>query len=133
MGLVRFSVSIDKFLVEKFDKVIKLEKYNNRSKAISDLINSYLVEKKVSVGDNVKIAGAVILVYDHHKRCLTEKLTDIQHDFTDIIISTQHVHLTHSKCLEIITVKGMYKNIKNLYNKLKAVKGVLNSRLIIAD
>jgi metal-responsive CopG/Arc/MetJ family transcriptional regulator len=43
MPLVRFSVSIEKELVKKFEKFLKLDNYKNRSKAITDLINNYLL------------------------------------------------------------------------------------------
>jgi len=54
---------------------------------------------------------------------------DIQHDFSANIISTQHVHLDHDNCLEIIAVKGLSKNIQILADALKVVKGVKHATL----
>lgn len=129
--LVRFSISVEKKIIDEFDKKIAEEGSNNRSKAISMLINRYLVEKKACSSCN--IAGAIGLVYDHHKRMLVENLTSIQHDYHDIIISSQHIHLTHELCFEIIVVKGKGKKIEELFNRLKNVNGIINSYLTLAS
>jgi CopG family nickel-responsive transcriptional regulator len=133
MPLVRFSVSIEKELVENFEKILKLDNYKNRSKAITDLINNYLLEKKISISGNPTVAGVITMVYNHHKRCLTEEITHLQHHFIDVIISTQHIHLNEEKCLEIVALKGKYDRINELYTKLKSLKGVINAKLIISD
>ena len=120
--LKRFSVSLNKNLLEKFDRHIKQNNYPTRSKAISDLICRELVKDEWIKGEMV--AGAVILVYDHHRRDIVNKLTGIQHDYHEIIISSQHVHLDRHNCFEIVIVKGKPKKIQNLANKLKSAKGV---------
>lgn len=121
-SLYRFGVSLEKKLINKFDKFIKEKKYTNRSEAIRDLIRQEFVKKEWSEGKEV--AGAITIIYDHHKRELASKLMDIQHNFQKTIISTQHIHLSHSNCLEIIAVKGSPKEVQNLADKLKSIKGV---------
>ncbi|MGB2600688.1 MAG: nickel-responsive transcriptional regulator NikR [Candidatus Omnitrophota bacterium] len=128
--LIRFGVSIDAELVEKFDSLIKKENYSNRSESIRDLIREKLVKKEWLSGKSV--AGTITLVYDHHKRELLNMLADIQHDFYHLIISSQHVHLDHDNCLEIIIVKGRPKEIQDLANKLRAIKGVKHGQLTTA-
>ncbi|NTU91273.1 MAG: nickel-responsive transcriptional regulator NikR, partial [Chlorobiaceae bacterium] len=102
--LYRFGISLDRELIEAFDRHIAEQRYQSRSEAIRDLIREELVTKKWTEGGIV--AGAIVMTYDHHKRELVNKLLDIQHDFHDIIISTQHVHLDHGNCLEVIAVRG---------------------------
>ena len=122
MSLVRFSVSLDEKLVQHFDARIKADHCPTRSKAVGDLIRSMLVQTEWRAGENV--AGALVLVYDHHKRDIVRKLTEVQHDCHDAIISTQHVHLDHDNCLEIIAVRGHPDEIAELVKRLKAVKGL---------
>lgn len=126
-GLIRFGVSLDSGLLKGFDKLLKEKGYTNRSEGIRDLIREQLVRKEWLEGE--KIAGAITLIYDHHKRELLNKITDTQHDFQKIIISTQHVHLDHSNCLEIIAVKGLAKDVQRLADTLKAIKGVKHGTL----
>ena len=126
-GLIRFGISLDKDLSEKFDQLIKDKAYNNRSEAIRDLIRQDLVQQQWQEGDEV--AGAITLIYDHHKKELLNKVTDIQHDFQKAIISAQHIHLDHHNCLEIIAVKGNSAEVEKLANTLKVVKGVRHTTL----
>ena len=53
-----------------------------------------------------EVAGAITLVYNHHHRELVNKLLGIQHNYQELIISAQYIHLDHNNCLEIIAVKG---------------------------
>jgi CopG family nickel-responsive transcriptional regulator len=120
--LRRFGVSLEKELLCKFDKLIAEKSYTNRSEAIRDLIREDLIKKQWQEGK--EIAGAITMIYDHHRRELVNKLMDIQHDFGRVIISTQHIHLDHDNCLEIIAVKGLAKKVQELADKLQSVKGV---------
>jgi len=125
--LVRFGVSLDQGLLTKFDQLARRKNYNCRSEALRDLIRKDLVEKQWQEGK--EIAGAITLIYDHHKRELVNKLMDIQHDFGNIIISAQHIHLDHDNCLEIIAVKGSSRDAQRLADNLKSVKGVKHGTL----
>lgn len=128
--VIRFGVSLDKDLSKKFDAHIRAKKYRNRSEALRDLIREELVRTEWLKGGEV--AGTVTLVYNHHKRELINKLTDIQHDFHSLIVSSQHVHLDHDNCLEIIVAKGKPEDIKNLSCRLQATKGVKFAALTAA-
>lgn len=125
--IARFGVSLDLELLVKFDRLIKTKSYTNRSEALRDLIRQELVKKEWLDADEV--AGAITIIYDHHSKELLEKVTDIQHDFQSLIISTQHVHLDHHNCLEIIAVRGNPKTVQVLADKLRAIKGVKHGTL----
>lgn len=125
--LARFSISLDKELLTKFDRQLQSDQYPTRSKAVADLIRDSFIKKQWATGKNV--AGVIILVYDHHKRDLTNKLTHIQHDFHHMIVSTQHIHLDHDNCLEIVVVKGKPCDVETLAGKLKGAKGVKHGSL----
>ena len=125
--LVRFGVSLGKELLEKFDDLIRRRKYTNRSEALRDMIRQELLKQEWEAGGEV--AGAITFIYDHHTRELLGKITDIQHDSQDVIISTQHIHLDHAHCLEIVAVKGRVKKVLKLADSLKAIKGVRHCAL----
>ena len=131
MGLVRFGVSIEKDLLYKFDNLCRKNNYANRSEAFRNLIRKELVGQEWRLGDEV--VGAVTLVYDHHKKELVNKLTDIQHNFQGLIISTQHIHLDHDNCLEIIAARGEAGKIKNMADTLRSVKGVKHGTLSMSS
>ena len=124
----RFGVSIESRLLGQFDSYIAANNYENRSEAIRDLIRKELVEEEWAKA-NEDIAGAIVIVYDHHKREVVDKLLDIQHDFHELIISSQHIHLDHDNCLEIIVVRGRMIQVNELAAKLKSIKGVKHASL----
>lgn len=125
--LVRFGVSLERELLNNFDKFVREKRYPNRSEALRALIRESLVKKEWIEGKEV--AGAITLVYDHHRRELVNTLTDIQHDFGQFVISTQHVHLDHNNCLEIVVVKGRSREVEQLAQKLKSTKGIKHGSL----
>jgi len=128
--LARFGVSIPKDLLEAFDEYIRRKHYANRSEAIRDLIRQKLVEEEWRESKE-EVAGVITYLYDHHKRELVDKLMDIQHDYFDRIITTQHIHVDHHRCLEVILVKGKANEIKELADKVQALKGVLHLNLTL--
>ena len=121
--LKRFGVSIEENLLSALDRYVRGKGYQNRSEALRDLVRKELVETAWE-DENEEVAGAIIMVYDHHRNDLVENLVNIQHDYHSIIISSQHVHLDHSNCLEIIAVKGKIKKVFDLEARLKVAKGV---------
>jgi Predicted transcriptional regulators containing the CopG/Arc/MetJ DNA-binding domain and a metal-binding domain len=128
-NLTRFSVSLPQNLLKNFDESIKFSQYSTRSKAIGDLISESLTRHSWS--EDGDVAGAIIFTYDHHKRDLTNNLTKIQHNYHHLIVSSQHVHLDHDNCLEIIVVKGKAKEAKKLTEELNAIKGISHSAVSV--
>lgn len=126
-GIIRFGVSLEKALLEQFDLLIRERQYTNRSEAIRDLIREELLKKEWI--EDQEVAGAIIYIYDHHQRDLLNKIIDIQHDHHDVIKSTQHIHLDHHNCLEVVAVKGRSGKVRKLADTLKALKGVRHGSL----
>jgi CopG family nickel-responsive transcriptional regulator len=123
--LARFGISIPKELLKAFDEYIEKKHYANRSEAIRDLIRQKLVEEEWKESKE-EVMGVIMYLYDHHKRELTDRLMEIQHNYYERIITTQHIHIDHAKCLEVILVKGRANEIKELAEKIQAQKGVLH-------
>jgi len=127
--LVRFGVSMDAELRAAFDGLIGRKGYANRSEAIRDLVRDRLVQADWDEGEG-PAAAALCLVYDHHTPELSGRLTRIQHDYSESIISTLHVHLSHRDCLEVIILKGKPRQLQELADRLIATRGVKHGRLV---
>ena len=129
-GTIRFGISIDDKLLDSFDRLIELKGYMNRSEAIRDLIRAALVELKWEGGEEETV-GTVTLVYNHHVRDLSDKLTEQQHTHHDQIISALHVHLDAHNCLEVLVVRGKAREVKKIADELIGVKGVKHGKLVM--
>ena len=130
-ALTRFSVSLDAALLERFDGQTRRAGYPTRSKAIADLMRESLVRGEWKSGHEV--AAAIVMVYDHHRHDLTHRLTEIQHDRQALIIASQHVHLDHHNCLEVVVVRGRPSEVEALSDRLRATKGVKYCSLAAAS
>ncbi len=130
--LQRFGISIEEDLLKRFDEEIVKKGYQNRSEAIRDLIRNHLVELEWK-DDKEEVAGTISLVYDHHTRGLADLLTELQHSYHQLILSTMHVHLDHHNCLEILVIKGKVKEANEVANQLLSVKGVLHGKLTVTS
>jgi len=130
MAIIRFGVSLDNILLERFDSLIEKKGYANRSEAIRDLIRDSLVmeEWESSAAETV---GTITIVYSHETRELTDTLTDLQHRYHSSIISAMHIHLDEHNCLEVIVVKGRAKDIKAIADRLIGTKGVKHGKLTV--
>ena len=129
MTVSRFGVSLETELLEALDNYVSENNFPNRSRAIRQLIERNLVEKKWQCNHNV--AGAITLVYEHNRRELGCKITDIQHDYFGEILAVQHFHLSHETCMEIIAVKGQAYRLTELSDKLISLKGIRHGKLVM--
>jgi len=125
---IRFGVSLDSDLLEKFDALCEERCYQTRSEAIRDLIRNTLVQKEWEDTEK-EIAGTLTLVYDHHKSDLAQRLTEMQHDAHDVILCSMHVHLDHDNCLEVLALRGAGGAVRELGQKLISTKGVKHGKL----
>ena len=129
--LTRIGISLDQSLLDNFDLLIAGKGYVNRSEAIRDMIRSALVEDQITQGDATPTVGTVTLVYDHHTRDLSDKLTEHQHVHHDAIVSALHVHLDAHHCLEVVVVRGAAAQVKRLADELIGTKGVKHGKLVL--
>jgi CopG family nickel-responsive transcriptional regulator len=119
--LVRFGVAMDKPLLEHLDVLVS-DRGVTRSELLRDLVRAEVVKAQVQRG--VPAVAALTLVYDHHVRDLTEKLTEVQHDLGDRVRSTLHVHLDHDRCLEVVILRGRSDELQRIAERLLATRGV---------
>jgi CopG family nickel-responsive transcriptional regulator len=129
---IRFGISADARLLEKFDEMIAEKGYATRSEAIRDLIRDQLVEFAWTKNNEEEVVGTLTLVYNHEARELTKKLTDLQHESYSHIISTLHVHLNEHSCLEVLVMRGQNQYVKQLADKLISTKGVKHGQLTMS-
>jgi CopG family nickel-responsive transcriptional regulator len=128
--LIRFGVSMEEDLLHQFDHLITHKGYTNRSEAVRDIVRNKLVEESVEIVHG-SVFGALVFIYDHHKRELEKKLSSLQHEHFHNIISTSHVHVDHDHCLEVVLLKGEANVLKSVAEKLLSFKGVKHGKLTL--
>ena len=126
----RFGVSLEDDLLVKLDNLVSKRSFPNRSQAIRFLIRRHLTVEQWE--KNREVSGCLVLVYDHHRSGLQKRLTSIQHDYHHLVLCSQHVHLDHNNCMETITLKGTASELRELADRLIAVKGIIHGELVMS-
>jgi CopG family transcriptional regulator, nickel-responsive regulator len=119
--LVRFGVAIERPLLRDLDALAK-KRGCTRSELLRDLARAEIARASVPVG--VDGVAALTLVYDHHVRDLSEKLTELQHQLGDDVRAALHVHLSHDLCLEVVVMHGKSDRLKLIADRMLAMRGV---------
>lgn len=130
--VVRFGVSVEADLLELFDAYCKRKGFHNRSDALRQCIRKELQEDTLNSA-GAQVSGVLSLIYDHHNSDLPRKLTALQHEVHDLVMTSIHVHLDRHHCLEVMILKGQNSKVKELANKLSSVRGVLQGDLSISS
>ncbi len=97
------SISLSEKLLEEIDQLKEELGFSGRSEVIRTSTRMLIAdnqEKKALKGD---INSILILIHDQKAE---DKVTEIKHDFEDIINTQIHSHLKDNKCLEIFIMKG---------------------------
>ncbi|TFG26708.1 nickel-responsive transcriptional regulator NikR [Candidatus Thorarchaeota archaeon] len=127
MALKRFGVSIPEDLLERFDRLVEEKGYIGRSEAIRDAMRAYIAESHWEKGGD-HIMASLNIVYSHKPKIMAD-LIKAQHTSEAHVISTVHVHMSQSHCLEVITLKGMKESITKLANKVSGISGIEYAKL----
>jgi len=130
--IVRFSVSLEDDLLEKFDRYCREEQFATRSEAVRQLIRDTLT-RRAWQSEGQEVAGTLTLVYDHHRPQLRDQLMELQHDNTDLVISTVHAHLEHDLCLEVILLRGPAGRLQSIASRLRGLKGIHKGEFVMAS
>jgi CopG family nickel-responsive transcriptional regulator len=130
--LVRFSVSLEADLLDEFDRYCKENRFATRSEAIRQLFREALTAHAWDT-DTREAAATLTLVYDHHRTQLSDRLLEIQHQHTDAVIASSHVHLDHDHCMEVIFLRGRARALREIAAQLRGLKGIRKGELVVAS
>jgi CopG family nickel-responsive transcriptional regulator len=115
----RTAISVPRELMRDLDYLLSRLNLRSRSKAISEAITLYIAERYWALSDvEGEVAGAIIMVYDHHKG---SEITGVQHRYLDLIRSTSHVHIDEERCMEVLMVLGPLSRVRELFKELQAL------------
>ena len=126
--LVRTGISLERELLERFDRVIGKRGYKNRSEAIRDLVRDYAVNEDVE--EDRTVVGTLTMVYDHHRPKLSERLIEVQHHAHGRVLAATHVHLDHRNCLEVVILKGRSSELRHVADQILSLRGVKHGKLV---
>ena len=125
----KFGVYLTDELYEKLQEYMDKLGIRSKSKLLQEALRLFIVEHQWKLGGNV--VGLIGIVYDHEYPDVDNRLTDVQHRYISLIVSTVHIHLDKRKCMLAIIVRGDAEKIRKLLNDLMNIRGVLLTRQIL--
>ncbi|MEM0500810.1 MAG: nickel-responsive transcriptional regulator NikR [Ignisphaera sp.] len=120
---VKFGVYIQRELIEELDRIMLNSGIRNRSKLLQEALRLFIIENRWI--SSKEVVGSISILYNHDVGDIDERLTDIQHTFRDIIISSMHIHLDEDTCMLVIAVRGDSQRIKEFLDSIRMLKGTL--------
>lgn len=126
----RISLSLPEKLLKEFDALSETLGQPNRSKAVSQAMREFVSSRRWDVSGKGQVPGVILLTYDHHSRGANKAMTELQHDYPDVVTATMHIHLSKHTCLEIIAFKGSGDRVRSLARMLQSQKGVLGVKVV---
>jgi CopG family nickel-responsive transcriptional regulator len=126
--LARFSVSVPADVVRAFDQMAKARGFANRSQCLTALVNEAVVDH-ASEREEAVMMGLITFIYDHRRRNLQNRITDIQHRYLKEIITIQLVHLEKNRSLQILLVQGPARVLRQITDRFATLKGVHYGKL----
>ncbi len=129
--LVRLSLTIDKPLLERLERIMSASRYTNRSEFLRDMVREQLVQRDWA--EDREALATLTLLYKHDQRGLSDKLTDVQHHHHKEILVTTHIHLDEHRCAEVIVLRGRASRLTRIADELRRQKGVLHAALSVSS
>lgn len=121
----RISMSLSPKLLSEFERAMKKSGFSDRSKAIQIALHGFIDQNDWDSGDDTRNgAGVIMMLYNSHTYPDSGGGTHIQHNYSDIISASTHLHIDHNNCLETVMVRGEIRKIKMLTRSLSESRGI---------
>lgn len=128
----RISISLPAQLAGALDEMVQSRGFHNRSQAIAEMIQQAITRQEQE-DDHAIMAGTITLIYNSSKRDLLQKLTQIQHEHVEEVISSQHVFLEGNYIMEVVLVQGPVKQLRYITDRMVTCKGVSTGGLTLTS
>ena len=122
------SITLPQDLLNKFDEFMKTRGYFSRSEAFRDAIRNLLSESEIAKSSTGNVAATVITTCDYVRKDVDLKISELRHEFDDVVIENVHRHINGKYCVEIFVAEGDNDRILNLVNRLRGMHGIQQVR-----
>ncbi|MCX8150439.1 MAG: CopG family ribbon-helix-helix protein [Candidatus Bathyarchaeota archaeon] len=127
MGVV--SLSIPEALLQKTDQYIKKQGFANRSEIIRQALRAYLSETQKLGELQGHITATITIVYQRGTQ--TRRITEVQHSYTNVVLTFLHTHVDEGYCIEVIVAKGDAKTVNDFITALKTNKQISEVKVTV--
>jgi CopG family nickel-responsive transcriptional regulator len=123
------SLSLPKNLLDKVDEYIRQQGFANRSEVVRQAIRFYMSESRRLEELQGRITATITLIY--RREAKRGQITDLQHSYSDVVLTFLHTHAEADSCIEIIVARGDAQIIRSLIQALKSNKQISEVKVTI--
>jgi len=122
------SVTIPGELLKKFDEFMKTRGYYSRSEAFRDAIRSLMTETELAKMETGTVAATIMIICDYARKDVDLRMTEVRHEFDDVVIENVHRHIGEKYCLEIFIAEGNNDRMLDLIGRVRGMRGIQQVR-----
>ncbi|MCK4476384.1 MAG: CopG family ribbon-helix-helix protein [Methanophagales archaeon] len=123
------SISLTDEILEEIDRLQKELGFSGRSEVMRAGARMLLADNKEKEALEGRLNSVLLLI---HAQKVEDTVTEIKHEFEDIISTQIHNHLREDKCLEVFILEGDAARVKQLVRLFHASGKMDYVKLIIA-
>ena len=118
------SITLPGDLLKKFNEFSKTRGYYSRSEAFRDAVRSLIAETEVAKMNTGTVAATIMIICDYARRDVDLKITEVRHEFDDLVIENVHRHIDEKYCLEIFIAQGDSQRMLDLMGRVRGLRGI---------
>ena len=124
------SITLPSKLLRRFDDFIKTRGYYSRSEAFRDAIRNLISEAEVAGFKEERVATTIMIACDYERKDVDRRVSEVRHEFDDVVIESIHRHLETKYCLEVFIAEGNMKRILDLISRIRGMRGILQVKAL---
>jgi CopG family nickel-responsive transcriptional regulator len=118
------SITLPGELLVRFDEFMKTRGYYSRSEAFRDAVRSLIAESDVAKTETGEVAATIMITCDYARRDVDLRMTEVRHEFDDVVVENVHRHIDDKYCLEIFIAQGKNERILDLIGRVRGMRGI---------
>ena len=118
------SITLPNDLLVKFDDFIATRGYYSRSEAFRDAVRGLITESEFAKMEAGEVAATIMVTCDYTRRDVDLRVTEVRHEFDDVVVENVHRHIGERYCLEIFIAQGKSERIVDLVGRVRGMRGI---------
>ncbi len=118
------SITLPEELLQQFEKFMETRGYYSRSEAFRDAVRNLIAESEINKMGEKKSTATIMVTSEYGRKDVENRISELRHEFDDIIIENIHRHIMNQYCLEILIAEGESKRILDLMGIIRGIRGI---------
>jgi CopG family nickel-responsive transcriptional regulator len=118
------SITLPNDLLIRFDDFMKARGYYSRSEAFRDAVRNLIAEADIAKLETDAVAATIMITSDYARRDVDLRMSEVRHEFDDVVVENVHRHIDDKYCLEIFIAQGKNERIVDLIGRVRGMRGI---------